>query len=230
MFLDNFSKNHKQKNHHQTPASKTTCCLNSTPLSHSGHFYSIPWKLWTNPPPIFCNVIWHVVNFDLRIFVSWFTLRITNRKIITRYLWKMLTFIFCVFWCLLRFKKYHHQNQNGKRWQGLKSAPSVSTYHTGNQRKTMLMLCSCEQRRPRSALLERSRTCCTSGLLATIGWCHFFQMSIELFGTSMSLSMNKWLCFPVLRWWPLRFLAFHTSLAWIPDPDGLQPENRSNKC
>ena len=134
------------------------------------------------------------------------------------------------FWFLLRFKKYHHQNQNGKRWQGLKSAPSVSTYHTGNQRKTMLMLCSCEQRQPRSALLERSRTCCTSGLLATIGWCHFFQMSIELFGTSMSLSMNKWLCFPVLRWWPLRFLAFHTSLAWIPDPDGLQPENRSNKC
>ena len=24
--------------------SKTTCCLNSTLLNHSGHFYSIPWK------------------------------------------------------------------------------------------------------------------------------------------------------------------------------------------
>ena len=86
-------------------------------------------KLWTNPP-IFLNVIWHVVNFDLHIFVSWFILRITNRKIITRYLWKMLTFIFCVFWCLLRFKKYHHQNQNGKRWQGLKPAPSHPHLHT----------------------------------------------------------------------------------------------------
>ena len=115
----------KEKNPHQKPTSKTKCCLNSTLLSHSGHFCSIPWEIVNKSPPIFLNVIWHVVNFDLHIFVSWFILRITNRKIITRYLWKMLTFIFCVFWCLLRFKKYHHQNQNGKRWQGLKSAPST---------------------------------------------------------------------------------------------------------
>ena len=39
-----FSKNHTQKTHHQKPTSKTTCCLNSTLLNHSGHFYSIPWK------------------------------------------------------------------------------------------------------------------------------------------------------------------------------------------
>ena len=49
-----FLSNHKQKTHHQKPTSKTKCCLNSTLLNHSGHFYSIPRKKFEQiPPPIF---------------------------------------------------------------------------------------------------------------------------------------------------------------------------------
>ena len=54
-------------------------------------------KVWTDPPPIFLNDLWHMVNYDLHIFVSWSFPKIHKYK-------------------------NHHQTQNGKRWQGLKRA------------------------------------------------------------------------------------------------------------
>ena len=47
LFLDLFLR---IKNPHQKPTSKTKCCLNSTLLSHSGHFCSIPWKIVNKSP------------------------------------------------------------------------------------------------------------------------------------------------------------------------------------
>ena len=76
-----FSKNHTQKTHHQKPTSKTTCCLNSTLLNHSGHFYSTPWKKCEQIlPPIFLNVMWHVVNVDLHSFFLDLFLRIIKEN------------------------------------------------------------------------------------------------------------------------------------------------------
>ena len=51
-----------------------------------GTFTASHGKIWTNPPPIFLNDSWHVVNVDLHIFVSWsFLKRNIKRKIITKH-------------------------------------------------------------------------------------------------------------------------------------------------
>ena len=52
--------------------SKTQCCLNSTLLNHSGHFYSIPWKICEQIPHLSFQMtcdMWKMLI--LHSFVSW---------------------------------------------------------------------------------------------------------------------------------------------------------------
>ena len=70
-FLKKQTEKSSPKTQHWGETSKTKCCLNSTLLNHSGHFYSIPWKNELIDPHLFLQMtcdMWK--NYDLHSLVS----------------------------------------------------------------------------------------------------------------------------------------------------------------
>ena len=55
-FLKKQTEKSSPKTNIEEKTSKTKCCLNSTLLNHSGHFYSIPWKNELIDPHLFLQM------------------------------------------------------------------------------------------------------------------------------------------------------------------------------